>query len=166
MKRRNDSAFDGLPRFDGPAGSPDGPCSKRVKGRFPRKTKLGLLAGWHRRVAALKTEVRALGLAARDPRVPWYAKATAAAVVAYLLSPVDLVPDIIPVLGLLDDLVLVPLGIWFALRMIPGPVLQECRDRARDAEDLSRRSSFSAAAIVIVLLWGLAGGWLGWMIWG
>jgi uncharacterized membrane protein YkvA (DUF1232 family) len=67
--------------------------------------------------------------------VPWYAKAFAALVAAYALSPIDLIPDFIPVLGQLDDLLLVPLGVWLAVRMIPRPVLEDCRARAREALD-------------------------------
>jgi len=69
-------------------------------------------------------------LAARDPRVPWYAKLVAAAVAAYALSPIDLIPDFIPVVGHLDDVIIVPLGLWLAIRLIPPAVLAELRDRA------------------------------------
>ena len=77
--------------------------------------------------------MRALLLAYRDPRTPWYAKAFAALVAAYALSPIDLIPDFIPVLGQLDDLLLVPLGVALAVRMIPREVLADCRARAREA---------------------------------
>ena len=86
------------------------------------------LAIWKARRRQLQAEVYALYLAYRDPRVPWYAKAVAACVVGYALSPIDLIPDFIPVLGYLDDLVLIPLGIALALRMIPPAVMDECRD--------------------------------------
>ena len=86
-------------------------------------------AGLKEKARALKREVRALLLAARDPRTPWYAKWLVAAVVAYALSPIDLIPDFIPVLGQLDDLILVPLGIVIAIRLIPPQVLAECRAR-------------------------------------
>jgi uncharacterized membrane protein YkvA (DUF1232 family) len=78
----------------------------------------------------LKREVQALVLAARDPRTPWYAKWVVAGVLAYALSPIDLIPDFIPVLGHLDDVVLVPLGVYVAVRLIPPEVLAECRARA------------------------------------
>jgi uncharacterized membrane protein YkvA (DUF1232 family) len=94
---------------------------------------MSALDGWKRRVGHLKSETYALYLAYRDPRVPWYAKGFAALVVAYAVSPVDLIPDFIPVLGYLDDLVLVPLGIALSLRMIPAEVLAECRERAAAA---------------------------------
>ncbi len=81
------------------------------------------------RVRQLRREVHALVLAARDPRTPWYAKWLVAGVVAYALSPIDLIPDFIPVLGYLDDLILVPLGIVIAIKLIPPQVLAECRAR-------------------------------------
>jgi uncharacterized membrane protein YkvA (DUF1232 family) len=93
---------------------------------------------WERlrnKARALKLEVYALLLACRDPRVPWYAKAFAALVAAYALSPIDLIPDFIPILGQLDDLVLVPLGVWLVTRLIPRAVLEDCRARARETFD-------------------------------
>ena len=98
---------------------------------------------------ALRRDVVALWIAARDPRVPWYAKATAGAVAAYALSPIDLIPDVIPVLGYLDDLLIVPAGIWLAVRMIGPALMAEFRARASAA---SRPRSYGAA-IVILLLW-------------
>jgi uncharacterized membrane protein YkvA (DUF1232 family) len=114
------------------------------------------LARWKLRARQLQAEVYALYLAYRDPRVPWYAKAVAVCVVGYALSPIDLIPDFIPVLGYLDDLVLIPLGIALVLRMIPPAVMDECRARAcaelADGKPVSR-----AAAAVIVAIWvGLA----------
>jgi len=104
------------------------------------------------RVEALKRETFALWLAARHPGTPWYAKAFVAMVVAYAASPIDLIPDFIPVLGFLDDLVLVPAGIWVAMRLIPAEVLEECR--ARSAEALSDgKPSGRAAAIGVVAIW-------------
>ncbi len=104
-------------------------------------------------MAALKRETLALYLAARDPRTPWYARAVVAAVAAYALSPIDLVPDFIPVLGLLDDAVLLPLGITLALRLIPKDVIAECRARAAEAFAAGRPVSRSAA-LAIVAVWG------------
>jgi uncharacterized membrane protein YkvA (DUF1232 family) len=92
------------------------------------------LKAWRARVRELKIQVHALLLAYRDPRTPWYAKALAALVAAYALSPIDLIPDFIPVLGQLDDLLLVPLGIALAVRLIPPEVLADCRARARQAD--------------------------------
>jgi uncharacterized membrane protein YkvA (DUF1232 family) len=109
------------------------------------------------RARALRTEAYALFLAYKDPRVPWYARAFAVCVAAYAFSPVDLVPDFIPVLGYLDDAVLIPLGVRVALKMIPADVMSECRARARASLEGSRSAGWIAAAIV-VLLWVLAVG--------
>jgi uncharacterized membrane protein YkvA (DUF1232 family) len=84
---------------------------------------------WRQRARSLRKETYALYLAARDPRVPWYAKLIAVCVVGYAFSPIDLIPDFIPVLGYVDDLVLVPLGIALVLKMIPGEVMADCRER-------------------------------------
>src|SRR6478672_2440129 len=108
---------------------------------------LGQLKIWAR---ALRRDVHALYLAARDPRVPWYAKALAIAVAAYATSPIDLIPDFIPVIGYLDDLIIVPLGLALAIRLIPPEVMAEHRQAADAAE--GRPVSKSAAA-VIVLIW-------------
>lgn len=107
------------------------------------------LRRWARR---LKTETYALYLAARDPRVPWYARVFLLALVAYALSPIDLIPDFIPVFGYLDDLVIVPLGIWLALRMVPPEVMQECRARAAELMASGKPHS-RAGAIAIVVIW-------------
>lgn len=108
----------------------------------------------------LKSETLALYLAARDHRTPWYARWLVAGIVAYALSPIDLIPDFVPVLGLLDDLVLLPLGIALALRLIPTEVMVEARERVR-AESAGRRPRSRAAATVIVAVWvgalGIAG---------
>ena len=112
-----------------------------------------MTATWRARVAALKRETLALYLAARDPRTPWYARLVVAAVAAYALSPIDLVPDFIPVLGLLDDAVLLPLGITLALRLIPAEVIAESRARAAEAFAAGRPVSRSAA-LAIVAIWG------------
>ena len=90
------------------------------------------LKRWKRWARAFKTETHALYLAYRDPRTPWFAKAVAAGVLAYALSPLDLIPDCIPVLGYLDDLVLIPLGVAVLRRLIPADVLDDCRRRARE----------------------------------
>ena len=100
----------------------------------------------------LKAELYALYLAYKDPRVPWYARVLAACVVGYAFSPIDLIPDPIPVLGYLDDLVLIPLGVALAIRMIPDPVLSECREKARQAANEKKPTNRIAAA-VIVLVW-------------
>jgi uncharacterized membrane protein YkvA (DUF1232 family) len=92
--------------------------------------KKGQARGWRARVTGLRDESYALYLASRDARTPWYAKALAAAVVAYAVSPIDLVPDFIPVLGQLDDLLLLPIGIALAIRLVPAAVLEEKRAQA------------------------------------
>jgi uncharacterized membrane protein YkvA (DUF1232 family) len=99
----------------------------------------------------LKAELYALYLAYRDPRVPLYARIFAACVVGYAFSPIDLIPDPIPVLGYLDDVVLIPLGVALAIRMIPDPVLAECREKARRTID--EKPTNRAAAAVIVAVW-------------
>jgi uncharacterized membrane protein YkvA (DUF1232 family) len=104
------------------------------------------------RVRHLKNETFALSLAARHPKTPWYAKVFIAGVVAYAISPIDLIPDFVPVLGYLDDLVLVPLGIAVAIRMIPPHVLAECRERAHDV-DLGVGSAGRIAAVVVIGIW-------------
>lgn len=113
------------------------------------------LAAWKDRARQLKTETYALYLAYKDPRVPWYAKVFAACVVGYAFSPIDLVPDFIPILGYLDDLVLIPLGVALALRMIPPPVMAECRANAQAGLRAGKPVNRVAAA-VIVALWALA----------
>jgi uncharacterized membrane protein YkvA (DUF1232 family) len=113
------------------------------------------LRRWKDRARQLKAEVYALYLAYRDPRVPWYARALAACVVAYAFSPIDLIPDPIPVLGYLDDLILVPLGVVLALKLIPSDVMAECRLKAQDALGEGKPVNWVAAG-VIVTVWLLA----------
>ncbi len=98
----------------------------------------------------LKSEVYVLYLAYKDPRVPWYARLFAALVVGYAFSPIDLIPDPVPILGYLDDLLLVPLGIAIAVRMIPRHVLAECRERA---QTLAARPVNRIAAVAVVSVW-------------
>jgi uncharacterized membrane protein YkvA (DUF1232 family) len=115
--------------------------------------------GWAR---AIKRDVHAVWLAARHPRTPWHAKALALAVAAYALSPIDLIPDFIPVLGYLDDLIIVPLGILAVTKLVPADVLAECR-AAADAAGQRPRSLAGGAAIVA--LWLAAAALLGWWLW-
>lgn len=115
------------------------------------------MVAWRQRVGQLKAEIAALGYACRDPRVPWYAKALAVCVVAYALSPVDLIPDPIPVLGYLDDLILVPLGILLAVRMVPPVVMTECRERARASAQSPTPSRWVAAALIVAIWLMVAG---------
>src|SRR5512144_3435294 len=90
-----------------------------------------MIQTWRQQARRLKVEAYTLYLAYRDPRVPWYARIFAACVVGYAFSPIDLIPDFIPVLGYLDDLLLVPLGIALTIRLIPPDVLSECREQAK-----------------------------------
>lgn len=106
------------------------------------------LRTWARKA---KTDILALGLAMRDPRVPWYAKLLAAGIVGYALSPIDLIPDFIPIVGYLDDLLLVPLGIILVVKMIPPDLMDELRDRAATVSKLP--GSGRRAALVVLLLW-------------
>jgi uncharacterized membrane protein YkvA (DUF1232 family) len=109
-----------------------------------------LLERLKRWAGRLKVETYALYLAYRDPRVPWYARVFAALVVGYAFSPIDLIPDPIPFIGYLDDLILVPLGIALAIRMIPAEVLAECREKAKE---LSKKPVNRVAAVVVVAVW-------------
>ena len=108
---------------------------------------------------AIKRDVHALYLAGRDPRVPWYAKALAAFVAAYALSPIDLIPDFIPVIGYLDDLILLPLGILLVVRLIPPEILAEHRATAAAARPVSR-----LAAVVVVCLWVALAVLVAWLV--
>lgn len=113
-------------------------------------TRLQRMKAWAK---ALKRDAVALWIAARDPRTPWYAKAAAAAVAAYALSPLDLIPDFVPILGYVDDLLIVPLGIALAIRLIPGDLMAEYR---AEADLRQTRPQSLSGAIVIVVLWLLA----------
>jgi uncharacterized membrane protein YkvA (DUF1232 family) len=112
---------------------------------------MSTIATWRARIGQLKHEVYALYLACRHPATPWYAKLLLAAIVAYALSPLDLIPDPIPLLGYLDDLLLLSLGIYLALKIIPEPVIAECRNKARlETETLPANL---IAAGIIALVW-------------
>lgn len=100
------------------------------------------------RAASLKVEAHAVYLASKDPRVPWFAKALAAGVLAYLFSPIDLIPDFIPVVGFLDDLLIVPAGLLLVMRLIPAEIISEHRETARMAA-LEREPNWIAATIVV-----------------
>jgi uncharacterized membrane protein YkvA (DUF1232 family) len=112
---------------------------------------MGRLAALKAEANGLKRQACAVCLAARHPRTPWYAKALAACVIAYAASPVDLIPDFIPVLGYLDDLVLVPAGVALVIRLVPRDVWDDCL--ARSAEPAMDRRTGWIAAIVITFLW-------------
>jgi uncharacterized membrane protein YkvA (DUF1232 family) len=119
-----------------------------------------MLGKWKQWVRIIKRDAHALYLAARDPRVPWYAKALAITVAGYALSPIDLIPDFVPVLGYVDDLIIVPLGIALVIRLIPPEIIEQHRDMASAAQDqpVSR-----AAAVAIVTIWIVAIGLILWI---
>jgi len=106
-----------------------------------------------RKVGELNDEIYALWLAYKDRRTPRYAKVFAALVAGYALSPIDLIPDPIPVLGYLDDAILLPLGVILARRMIPDDVLYDCRERAREMAERGEKPTSRVAAVVVVVLW-------------
>ncbi len=110
------------------------------------------IESWKIKSRKLRSEVYALYLATKHPRTPWYAKVLAVLIVGYALSPIDLIPDFIPLVGYLDDLILIPLGITLLIKIIPKDILEECRAKAE--VDLSKRKPKNwVAAIVVVLIW-------------
>ena len=113
------------------------------------------IKSWRTKSKQLKGEVYALYLAYKHPRTPWYAKVLAALIIGYTLSPIDLIPDFIPVVGYLDDLIIVPLGIALLIKIIPRDILEECRKKAQ-SDFLNRKPKNWIAAIIIVLIWLLA----------
>ena len=118
---------------------------------------------WARR---LNRDGHAIYLASRDPRVPWYAKFLAIAVAGYALSPIDLIPDFIPVVGYLDDLIIVPFGIWLVVWLIPEEIMAEYRAMANEA---GQRPVSRAGMVAIMTLWifgALTLGWIGYAHWG
>ncbi len=125
---------------------------------------LSRMKPWARR---LSRDGHAIYLASRDPRVPWYAKFLAVAVAGYALSPIDLIPDFIPVVGYLDDLIIVPFGIWLVVRLIPEEIMAEYRAMASEAGQ--RPVSSRAGMVAIISLWifgALTLGWIGYDHWG
>jgi uncharacterized membrane protein YkvA (DUF1232 family) len=112
---------------------------------------VGQLRPWARRI---KRDTYALYFATRDPATPWYAKAVAAAIVAYALSPIDLIPDFIPILGYLDDLIIVPLGLVIAVKLVPADVMAAARERAAALTD--RPTSQVGLAFILTIWLGLA----------
>ncbi len=111
---------------------------------------MSILAQWKARARQVKTETQALAGAARDPRVPWPARLFAAIAIGYALSPIDLIPDFIPIIGYLDDLVLIPLFILIARRLIPPDLLAEHRERARS---INAGQTSRTAAVVVICVW-------------
>ena len=113
----------------------------------------------------LTRDAHAIYLASRDPRVPWYAKALAIAVAGYALSPIDLIPDFIPIIGYLDELILLPLGIWLVVSLIPDEIMAEYRAKANEA---GQRPVSRAGMVAIILFWivgALTLGWIGYAWW-
>ncbi|ABK19525.1 YkvA family protein [Syntrophobacter fumaroxidans] len=111
----------------------------------------------------MKRDILALYLAGRDPRVPWYVKLLAAATAAYALSPIDLIPDFIPVIGYLDDIIILPTAIWLTVRLIPQEILAELRNEA--SLRLAKRPRSFLAAVVIVTIWLGIALMTGWLLW-
>jgi uncharacterized membrane protein YkvA (DUF1232 family) len=124
------------------------------------RTFKGLMSRVKTWARALRRDAHAIFLASRDPRVPWAVKLLALAVAGYALSPIDLIPDFIPVLGYLDDLIIVPLGIWLVIKLIPEDVMDEYRTAASVT---AQRPVSKAAAMVIVGLWISGAAVLGWI---
>jgi len=110
---------------------------------------------WKAKARKLKQEVYALYLVSKDRRVPWYARVVAVAVVAYAFSPIDLIPDPIPVLGYLDDLILIPLGIALVIKLIPAEVMQDCREKAALTMKVGKPNNWVAGGIIILIWVGL-----------
>ena len=110
-----------------------------------------MLADLRRRTRAIKRDTLALSLAARHPGTPWYAKALAVLIVGYALSPIDLIPDFIPVLGYLDDVILLPAAILLCARLIPASVLEECRTEAAQRFAAGRPVSRAAGAVIVAI---------------
>jgi uncharacterized membrane protein YkvA (DUF1232 family) len=119
---------------------------------------------WKQRAQTLKMETYTLYLAYKDPRTSWFAKMFAVLVVAYAFSPIDLVPDFIPVLGYLDDLLLIPLGVMLARKMIPSQVMAECRAQAQSTMQAGKPVTWGAAAVIVAIWMGLAILGLIWLI--
>lgn len=111
-----------------------------------------MLERWREWARRLAREIRALSVAMRDPRTPWYARALAVVIVAYAVSPIDLIPDPIPVLGLLDDLLLLPLGVLLVKRWIPDEALAEARDATRQSETVDAPGQ-RVVTVAIVVAW-------------
>jgi uncharacterized membrane protein YkvA (DUF1232 family) len=107
---------------------------------------------WKRRARQLSAQTYALYLAYRHPRTPWYAKVFAALVVGYVFSPIDPIPDFIPGVGLLDEMVVVPIGVLIAAKLIPRQVLEECQEKAREVAEGEKPVS-RVAAMVVVAVW-------------
>jgi uncharacterized membrane protein YkvA (DUF1232 family) len=131
----------------------------------PGRASVAILDRLRESTDRIARETTALLLAYRDPRTPWYARVWAALVLAYAFSPIDLIPDFIPVLGSLDDLLLVPLGVWLALRMIPPEVMAAARCRVEQAEGPAQMLG-RWGVLLVALVWLLALLLVAWLLWG
>ena len=110
---------------------------------------------WKDKAKRLKREIHAVYFAMKDPRTPWYARVLAAIIVSYAFSPIDLIPDAIPILGLLDDLVLLPLGIILLVKIIPSEVLLECRAKADASAAIKKPKNWVASSMIIAIWVGI-----------
>jgi uncharacterized membrane protein YkvA (DUF1232 family) len=110
------------------------------------------LEAWKRRARQLSAQTYALYLAYRHPRTPWYAKVFAALIVGYVFSPIDPIPDFIPGVGLLDEMVVVPIGVLIAAKIVPREVFEECKEQAREVAEGEKPVS-RGAAVVVVAVW-------------
>jgi len=110
-----------------------------------------LVERWKGQVKRVKVETYALYMAYKDPRVPWYAKVFTAMIVGYAFSPIDLIPDFLPIIGYLDDFVIIPLGVVLALKMIPEPVIVECRVKAVDKMSQEGYQNWGAGVLIIIV---------------
>ena len=122
------------------------------------------LQDWKEKARRLRRDARALFYALGDRRVPWYARALAGAVVAYAVSPIDLIPDFIPVLGLLDDLLLIPAGLYLVFRLVPAEVMADCRARAQQSAATVTQLAWIAAALIVLLWIGIAALVIRWIV--
>ena len=111
----------------------------------------GIIENWKQKANRFKREIHAVYLAYKDPRTPWYARIFAACIIGYAFSPIDLIPDPIPILGYLDDLILIPLGLAIVIKMIPPKVLQECREKAQMAQREGKQKNWIAGSIIIAI---------------
>jgi uncharacterized membrane protein YkvA (DUF1232 family) len=125
---------------------------------------MGWRETWHQKARVLKRETFALVLAYRDPRTPWYAKVFVGLVVAYAFSPLDLIPDPIPVVGYLDDLVLIPLGVYLALKLIPAEVMSDARETADASLNQGQKLVSTLGMVIVILLWLAVAAGVGWLI--
>ena len=121
---------------------------------------MNLLPKLKEKASQLKCELHALWLAYSDVRTPWYARVMVVCIIAYALSPIDLIPDPIPVIGHLDDLILIPLAVAVAIRMIPDSVMADCRERARQTSFNKPRHWRWAGAMFVVIVWLLIAAWV------